>query len=613
MRWGLTLIGVWIWVAGILALLLWFHPGQAPQLEGALYITKAELCEGPNCTKATPVTLPYFSKKHLSTTPETRWLRFRFGGIVNPERQPAAVYFPKFAESFNLWLNDTQFISDGAAQGRLPRLWNRPRMVPVPATMIRPEGNTILMSLTGLPVDGLELSPFFIGPRMIVEPAYEKRFMQSKGAALFGLGLLVIVGLLLSGVWFWQRDAIYGWLALSSFAACLIQAVFAFDAGGLPYRVYIFWGWFPALYVYLILRFINQLIDLRQKWLVRAAGGFVAATSLLIFVLPENLLFLTYLSVSASAALFSTVMLANFWIYRKAIPCIDFSILFLVISISVAISAYEVGILALPNPSYDLHLLHYMPLVMTGAGLWVISANLVRSRRDLGALNLTLKQQVKDRTAKLEETYQRLAIAERRKAVDGERERIMLDLHDGVGGQLVNSIAYMENHNIGDETLKTALEDALRDLALMLDSLESGESVGTLLGMLRSRLEALLARHNLEFIWKIEDEPALPKSGASQNLMLVRIVQEAITNTIKHGQANTIIIAADSTSVRVEDDGKGFDMQTVTMGHGLLNMQQRAEQLEAELSLTSSKSGTKIALIWHPVANTKVLPQSGGI
>ncbi|VAV90639.1 hypothetical protein MNBD_ALPHA07-1374 [hydrothermal vent metagenome] len=34
------------------------------------------------------------------------------------------------------------------------------------------------------------------------------------------------------------------------------------------------------------------------------------------------------------------------------------------------------------------------------------------------------------------------------------------------------------NHNIGDETLKTALEDALRDLALMLDSLESGESVG---------------------------------------------------------------------------------------------------------------------------------------
>lgn len=185
-------------------------------------------------------------------------------------------------------------------------------------------------------------------------------------------------------------------------------------------------------------------------------------------------------------------------------------------------------------------------------------------------------------------------------AVDDERQRIMLDLHDGIGGQLVNTLAYMENRDVGDETLRTALEDALRDLALMLDSLENDDSINTLLGMLRTRLETLLEANDLKFDWQIGEEPVLPQSGISQNLHLARIVQEAITNVIKHANASVITIASNATSVTISDNGSGFDMAKLSGqqgNHGIAGMRRRAEQIGAVLEMNSSADGTHIKLI----------------
>ncbi len=105
----------------------------------------------------------------------------------------------------------------------------------------------------------------------------------------------------------------------------------------------------------------------------------------------------------------------------------------------------------------------------------------------------------------------------------------------------------------------------------------------------------------MEFNWQIADEPKLPQPGPSQNLNLLRIVQEAITNVIKHGEATHITIASDATSVTISDNGKGFDLTKVNQqnsGHGIMGMQRRADQIGAELELSSSSNGSSIKLIW---------------
>jgi signal transduction histidine kinase len=86
---------------------------------------------------------------------------------------------------------------------------------------------------------------------------------------------------------------------------------------------------------------------------------------------------------------------------------------------------------------------------------------------------------------------------------------------------------------------------------------------------------------------------------------LVRIAQEAMTNVIKHARAKTIqvnlIYDADQLTLRVEDDGCGFDVAAANdrdAGYGLLGMRERTEKLGGELTISSVRgSGTLIKVV----------------
>lgn len=93
--------------------------------------------------------------------------------------------------------------------------------------------------------------------------------------------------------------------------------------------------------------------------------------------------------------------------------------------------------------------------------------------------------------------------------------------------------------------------------------------LATLLGMMRTRLEGLLARNGLEFGREIEGDPELPNPSPTNSLHVTRIVQEAITNVIKHANAKRITDYADDNTIAISDDGTGFDVQrTDTDGQG---------------------------------------------
>jgi hypothetical protein len=83
-----------------------------------------------------------------------------------------------------------------------------------------------------------------------------------------------------------------------------------------------------------------------------------------------------------------------------------------------------------------------------------------------------------------------------------------------------------------------------------------------------------------------------------------RIVQEALTNVVKHSQATraSVVIAYDERHIviRVEDNGKGFDAtaegSTATMGFGLSSIEERVKMLGGIHKFSSSmESGTTIA------------------
>lgn len=119
----------------------------------------------------------------------------------------------------------------------------------------------------------------------------------------------------------------------------------------------------------------------------------------------------------------------------------------------------------------------------------------VRARNEAETLNRELEQRIREKSAELERNYQRLRELERQQVLDEERRRIMRDMHDGMGGHLVSTLALAESGATKSETIAEALRAALNDLRLMIDSLDPVEGDLTLvLGMFRARLESQLAR-----------------------------------------------------------------------------------------------------------------------
>ena len=100
-----------------------------------------------------------------------------------------------------------------------------------------------------------------------------------------------------------------------------------------------------------------------------------------------------------------------------------------------------------------------------------------------------------------------------------------------------------------------------------------------------------------------EFEPRLP---ANIEMVLFRLVQEALNNVAKHARASQVVIVAESTPdtacLKVEDDGRGFDLKTFHIPNGephcgLIHMQQRAASIGAQLNIASAPGqGTQISI-----------------
>lgn len=581
-----------LWVALLTGLLFALNIGRITPIEGARFIEVADLC-AETCTE---VPLPHHSERPFDDRTLTRTLVAHVSFDTVPEAVQA-LYLPKFADTLTVALNgETLFVPpDGV------RLWSTPLLISLPPTLLLTGENTITLTLSGPAPEGLDLWPFHIGPHAVLAQAHATRATLGQGVGRFSMGVMGALAVALFLIW-WNRRAEmqYLWLAASCLSALFFLTHYAFGTSIGSYKIWtILWPFSAAIYVITILKFLRHLVALPVLLLENLHMALIVLCLAAALFLPGGYTFAMALSVTAISAPSAIAVLVILWLRRADLPGPDFPVFFTCISIAVTLGVYSLIITALPATPRSLPLFQVMPTVMSFACVYLILSKFLQSLRGYEQLTDTLNQTLDQRTRELEQSFARLAQTEKREAIAQERSRIMLDLHDGLGGQLVNTLAYIRRTGSGDDTIRRALEDALRDLAMMLDSVESDESLVTLLGMMRTRLEGLLADHGIAFDWQIGDEPVAPVTGPSPNLNLARIVQEAITNVIKHADADVIRVATDARTISISDNGRGFDaeaVRTADRGHGISNMTRRAEALGARLEITSGSTGTTITL-----------------
>ena len=206
-----------------------------------------------------------------------------------------------------------------------------------------------------------------------------------------------------------------------------------------------------------------------------------------------------------------------------------------------------------------------------------------------------------------------LQVKARLNAVLAERSRIARELHDtliqGFSGVTMQMQALAARLHLSPErkTLDEIIQDAgycLREARLSVGGLRSapGKTTGLADAVGRAARQ-LTETRDVALSLRLDESPLPIPDDVEYNLL--RIVQEAITNAVKHSGARTIEVSMNCTPQRlcltVHDDGVGFvvvDREHAAPGHyGLIGMRERASQINAELQLNSQPGhGTTVCL-----------------
>jgi signal transduction histidine kinase len=232
----------------------------------------------------------------------------------------------------------------------------------------------------------------------------------------------------------------------------------------------------------------------------------------------------------------------------------------------------------------------------------------VNAIEEVERVNASLAERLRLREAELEQSHRLLREIEQRQLLSDERQRLMQDMHDGLGSTLISAIRSVEQGRMSDIEVSQLLKDCMDDLKLAIDSMEPVEAdLLLLLATLRFRLEPRMEGANVALVWDVKELPALDWLDPSSALNILRIVQESVANILRHTRATVIrvVTAVDGAGVQVviEDNGQGFDVATAlwrSSGRGLQNQQRRAQAIDGRVAWVSGETGTRFTL-WLPL------------
>lgn len=219
-------------------------------------------------------------------------------------------------------------------------------------------------------------------------------------------------------------------------------------------------------------------------------------------------------------------------------------------------------------------------------------------------LNRQLEDRVAARERELQLRHADLTRLEQEHAVSEERQRIMQDLHDGLGSQLFTALLRVERGGITGEQMAQVLREGIADMRLTFEVIGPGETdLRSALGNFRFRWDQQLRDAGLQTDWQLSGDGPLAGPEPAAVLQILRIVQEALTNVLKHAAASRVgvrlTLEPGHLVLSVWDDGRGLEADARALagtGRGLSNMRQRAKRLGADLQIEALAPGTRVVL-----------------
>lgn len=556
--------------------------------------TQGETVTLPNSTNARSIETQTTQYRFLFSRPETNADSF-------------SIYIPAVKENATLYLNSIWLAQAGPREPYLARLWNHPQLFTFPTTILN-QSNELMVEVITDRTRQSYLSPLYIGETSELTKHWEWRNFVKVTLLELASVLLIVAALVNMYLWTLRPgDSYYLWYALAALFWGIrgyllaipvipisdelriilrlitlgygVAFVVLFNQRYFGYRNRLFdavmWIYCVPMVIPMFFLNMDQLLFYGHQFWVHGnllLGVLIFFQLLLIFFRQRNL--------DAIYLLYSGMPLL-------VIGCRDMLVL---------------NNLWTPHNGF---LINHLTLPALIVAMWFIIRRLSDSLALTEQLNLTLEQRVIAKEEEVRASYRERENLRRQQLLGEERERIMRDMHDGIGGHLIGIKSLMDDRLPSLEDVRDYIDRALIDLRFIINSLDpSSQTLTTLLGSLRARWQQLSELHNQELIWRVSQAGRGLPLGPAQTLQIMRILEEVFANALRHGAPRQIVVetGSDPTNHRVwlKITNSIGSNQSAKRGRGINNIRRRAADINAELEISSDGKQHSVRLVLPP-------------
>lgn len=574
---------------------LWVQLGSVTSAWSATVLNQAVVTAtvGGVNHPAIPVALPYqWDKMHGAVDGQAR---FQMRIDVADPSSPLSLYIPRLGNTFAIWINGTQLDSLGTLPANLyddaamaPRYFVIPPHMLAPTTVMEIEIGATRARQAGL-------SPVTVGTAREVSPLYHAKYHWQVTGAHIVVAASSVLGALAILLWFRLRNPAYLAYGLGELLWTTQTLRILVEHAPLP------WPWWgviplaafnaaPPLLCVFALLFMGVT---KSRVITVAYALIVLAVPAALLTMLGGMLWLAPLF----QAVITLTSVAMAWVVLSAAmqsATQERRVLAIAVGVIVACAVRDVLTMRLSASSYDI--VPWVRFAWVGFGLsmaWIVTERL---RKDHGAVN-----------AELGAAFEGERAEAKRNGAKEERQRLMQDLHDGLGSQLVGALRMSQQPTASRDEITRQLRGAVDQLKITVDAMhETDGDITSVMAATRYRLAPRLQAAAIDLQWDVAQLPIVPSWSVRQSYQLQMILFEAFTNMVVHSEARSAsllarVVEGDGASVieiTISDNGRGFDLAAPqsTTGRGLSNMQSRAQTLGVNLKMSSVPGNTCICL-----------------
>lgn len=562
----------------------------------------------PSTAEWQQVDLPDSWRRQQRKRSAIGWYRLRFSlPAVPPE--PLAIYIPRITNNVAIFLNG-RLLGVSGNIGQREISWNVAQYFLISPGLLTVGPNVIEIRLHPDRFSRAGLSRVFLGGERDIRPLFQWRQFLQTTAPQFISALLGVMAAFALAIWANRRkETMFVFFGLMCLVAMIRLAHFYVRDSSIPlfYVTDASICWMSALTASFMLHFAGRPLPWFEKFLY----GYAAIATLALWFAPAG--FGRYV-VTGVFAMMGLISIAMIWYVGRALLATrSFAniVMWVGLVLNVALGIHDFLNYQELLGFDHLYLLPLgLPLVLFGVAALVVT-RFTGTLANYETLHGELAHRVGDRERDLALSYEKLRVLDQQRTTAEERQRLMRDMHDGIGSHLMSTLALARMGTLTQHDMQEVLADCIDELKITIDSLEPVESdLLVVLGNLRYRLEPRLKTAGISLEWAVSDLPPLAYLDPENTRSILRIVQEAFTNTLKHAEAHRITLSTGvdynnaRVWVRLTDDGVGFNPGQKS-GRGVENMKSRAAKLNGDVEVVPLKGGGTCVNLYLPLAKMR--------